>query len=88
MVVKLPCERKHEFQIMLCIVGFAAKSRGFYPLRRGDSYNYTEAFRALQTEIICSTSHNILGVYFHENLIHENSLYPKNSQRLKALPSR
>lgn len=41
--------------------------------RRGDSYNYTEAFRALQTEIICSTSHNILGVYFHENLIHENS---------------
>ena len=73
MVVKLPCERKHEFQIMHCIVGFAARSRGFYPLRRGDSYNYTEAFRALQTRIICSTSHNILGVYFHENLIHENS---------------
>jgi len=30
MVVKLPCERKHEFQIMHCIVGFAARSRGFY----------------------------------------------------------
>ncbi|ADP40391.1 hypothetical protein HMPREF0733_10934 [Rothia dentocariosa ATCC 17931] len=51
----------------------------FTPARRGDSYNYTEAFRALQTRIICSVSHNILGVYFHENLIHENSLYSENS---------
>ena len=69
----------HELQIMHCIVDFAAKFRVFTPARRGDSYNYTEAFHALQTEIICSTSHNILGVYFHENLIHENSLYSENS---------